>query len=310
MELHIFTEPQQGAHQQDLLAVARLSERLGFAGFFRSDHVMTIGSPPNPPGPTDAWVSLGEVAGATSRIRLGTLMTAATFRLPGVLAVAVAQVDQMSQGRVDFGFGAGWYEAEHRAYGIPFPSLRERMDRFDEQLQVITGLWATPEGGTFDFQGRYYRLEACPALPRPVQRPGPPVLMGGMGHSRTPRLAARFATEFNCAFVPLAAAAAQFERVKSACAAAGRDPASMRFSVALTLCCGQTEPEFQRRAKAIRREPEELRRIGLGGLVDEVIDRLGEVRELGCERAYLQVLDLHDLEHLELIAERVLPGAA
>ena len=309
MELHIFTEPQQGAHQQDLLAVAQLAERLGFAGFFRSDHVMTIGGPPRPPGPTDSWVSLGEVAAMTSRIRIGTLMTAATFRLPGPLAIAVAQVDQMSGGRVDFGFGAGWYEAEHLAYGIPFPSLRERMDRFEEQLQVITGLWATSERATFDFQGRYYQLAGCPALPRPTQRPGPPVLMGGMGHSRTPQLAARFATEFNCAFVPLPEAAIQFERVKGACAKASRDPASMRFSVALTLCCGQTEAEFQRRAQAIGRDPGELRRTGLGGLVEEVIHRLGEVRKLGCERVYLQVLDLHDPEQLELMAERVLPFA-
>ena len=145
MELRIFTEPQQGATYDDLLAVARRAEELGFDAFFRSDHYLTMGGD-GLPGPTDAWVTLAGLARETSRIRLGTLVTSATFRLPGPLAISVAQVDQMSGGRVELGLGAGWFEDEHTAYGIPFPPLGERFDRLEEQLAIITGLWSTPAG--------------------------------------------------------------------------------------------------------------------------------------------------------------------
>jgi F420-dependent oxidoreductase-like protein len=312
MELHIFTEPQQGALQEDLVEVARLAEELGFAGFFRSDHVLAISDDGGTrgPGPTESWVSLGHLAGVTSKIRLGTLMTSATFRHPGMLAIAVAQVDQMSAGRVDFGFGAGWYEAEHLAYGIPFPAVKERMDRFEEQLAMITGMWAVPEGQTFDFHGDYYSLQGNPVLPRPLQRPFPPILIGGQGPRRTPELAARYASEFNCAFVPIEAVAAQFERVRAACTRSDRDPDGMRFSIALTVCCGETEERFRARAAAIGRKPSELRQDQLGGLPRDLVERLGRFRELGCSRAYLQVLDLGDLDHLRLLAAEVLPAVA
>lgn len=145
MRLRIFTEPQQGASYETLLAVAKASEDLGFDGFFRSDHYLKMGNVSGLPGPTDAWITLAGLARETSRIRLGTLMTAATFRLPGPLAISVAQVDQMSGGRVEFGFGAGWFEAEHTAYGIPFPAgINERFDRFEEQLAIITGCGLRP----------------------------------------------------------------------------------------------------------------------------------------------------------------------
>ena len=181
-----------GATYDDLLAVARRTEETGFDAFFRSDHYLTMGGD-GLPGPTDAWVTLAGLARETSRIRLGTLMTAATFRLPGPLAISVAQVDQMSGGRVELGIGAGWFEAEHTAYGIPFPSLGERFDRYEEQLAVITGLWGTPPGETFDFDGQHYRLSDSPALPKPVQDGGIPIIVGGAGKKRTPRLAARYA---------------------------------------------------------------------------------------------------------------------
>ncbi|WP_447646153.1 LLM class flavin-dependent oxidoreductase [Nocardioides zeae] len=145
MDLRIFTEPQQGATYDDLLAVAQETERLGFDAFFRSDHYLHM-SGDGLPGPTDAWTTLAGLARETSTIRLGTLMTSATFRHPGVLAIQVAQVDQMSGGRVELGLGAGWFEGEHAAYGIPFPDTRERFDRYAEQLEIVTGLWATPEG--------------------------------------------------------------------------------------------------------------------------------------------------------------------
>ena len=186
MQLRIFTEPQQGATYDDLLAVARRAEEAGFDAFFRSDHYLAMGGD-GLPGPTDAWVTLAGLARETSRIRLGTLMTAATFRLPGPLAISVAQVDQMSGGRVELGIGSGWFEAEHAAYGIPFPELGERFDRYEEQLAVVTGLWSTPSGKTFDFAGEHYRLADSPALPKPVQDGGIPILVGGRGRRRTPR---------------------------------------------------------------------------------------------------------------------------
>ena len=200
MKLRIFTEPQQGASYQTLRSVALAAEELGFDAFFRSDHYLKMGSVSGLPGPTDAWATLAALAVETSRIRLGTLVTPATFRLPGPLAITVAQVDQMSGGRIELGLGAGWYEAEHTAYGIPFPPLGERFDILTEQLEIITGLWDTADGETFSFSGAHYQLSDSPALPKPAQRPRPPVILGGAGARRTPRLAARFADEFNLGF--------------------------------------------------------------------------------------------------------------
>jgi F420-dependent oxidoreductase-like protein len=307
MKLRIFTEPQQGADYQTLRAVARAAEELGFDAFFRSDHYLKTGQVSGLPGPTDAWITLAGLALETSRIRLGTLMSPATFRLPGPLAICVAQVDQMSGGRIEFGIGTGWFDAEHRAYGIPFPSLGERFDRLEEQLAVITGLWGTEEGQAFSFEGKHYQLADSPALPKPAQRPRPPVLLGGAGARRTPRLAARFADEFNVPFQTLRDSADAFARVREACEAAGRYPASMTYSVAHTVCCGKDEAEFRRRAEAIGWKPEDFRERGVGGTPGEVAARLAEFAEIGAERVYLQVLDLHDLDHLELIASEVLP---
>jgi F420-dependent oxidoreductase-like protein len=307
MQLRIFTEPQEGASYGTLLSVARAAEELGFDAFFRSDHYLAM-TGPGLPGPTDAWITLAGLARETSRIRLGTLMSPGTFRLPGPLAITVAQVDQMSGGRVELGLGTGWFDAEHTAYGIPFPPLAERFGRLGEQLEIITGLWGTAEGSTFSFSGTYYTITGSPALPKPVQRPRPPVLIGGGGQRRTPRLAARFADEYNIAFATVADSAAAFGRVRDACQEAGRDPGSLVYSVAHTVCCGQDEAELARRAAAIGQEPDDLRRSGgLAGSPAQVIDRLGEFAAAGATRAYLQVLDLHDLGHLELIAASVLP---
>jgi F420-dependent oxidoreductase-like protein len=307
MRLRIFTEPQLGASYDALLRVAKATEDGGFDAFFRSDHFLGMGRGDHRPGPTDAWLTLAALARETSRIRLGTLLTCATFRLPGLLAVQVAQVDQMSDGRVELGLGAGWFEAEHRAYGVPFPETRERFDRLAEQLAIVSGMWATPEGGTFDFEGRHYALRDCPALPRPVQRPRPPLIVGGHGKRRTPELAARHADEFNIAFAPLDDVRAQFDRVRAACEAAGRDPSSLRYSAALILCCGRTEEEVQRRAEAVGQPADHLRATQLGGTVAEVVDTLGRYAEIGAGRVYLQTLDLDDLDHLELVASEVVP---
>ena len=255
MKFRIFTEPQQGADYQTLRDVALATEELGFDAFFRSDHYLKMGGVSGLPGPTDSWATLAGLAIETSRIRLGTLVTAATFRLPGPLAITVAQVDQMSGGRVELGLGAGWFEAEHAAYGIPFPPLGERFERLEEQLTIITGLWGTADGEMFSFNGAHYRVSDSPGLPKPAQRPRPPVLLGGGGARRTPRLAARFAGEFNMPFHSVADSAAGFARVREACEAAGRNPASLTYSVAQTVCCGKDEAEFRRRAAAIGRAP-------------------------------------------------------
>jgi F420-dependent oxidoreductase-like protein len=315
MELRIFTEPHQGASYDDLLAVARAAEALGFAGFFRSDHYLhdstfSATRPGGWPGPSDAWITLAGLARDTKQIRLGTLVTSATFRLPGPLAVAVAGVDQMSGGRVELGIGTGWFEAEHHAYGIPFPDTAERFGRFTEQLEIITGLWRTVPGELFSYAGKYYELHNSPALPKPAQRPHPPLIIGGTGPRRTPALAARFAAEYNITYRDLATAAAQFARVRQACAAQGRDPASMLLSAGLRLCCGRTEQEVQRRAAAQGGTAERFRRGGLAGTPAEVTDILAGFAAAGAARAYLSVLDLSDLDQLELVAAEVLPAVA
>ncbi len=307
VDFRIFTEPQQGADYDQLRAVATATEDLGFDAFFRSDHFLAMGDADGLPGPTDAWVTLAGLARDTSSIRLGTLVTSATFRLPGPLAVSVAQVDQMSGGRVELGLGAGWFEEEHLAYGIPFPSLGERFDRLEESLEIITGLWQTPVGERFDHHGAHYTVKNSPALPKPTQSPRPPIIIGGMGRTRTPALAARFADEFNIPFQSLDTVAAQFDTVRSACAAAGRDADDLTYSVALVLCCGRSEDELSRRAQAIGRDVAELRANGAAGTPDEVVETISRFRDIGVSRVYLQVLDLADLDHLELVAKEVVP---
>jgi F420-dependent oxidoreductase-like protein len=309
MQLRIFTEPQQGASYDTLLRVARAAEDLGFDAFFRSDHYLKMGGVSGLPGPTDAWITLAGLARDTSRIRLGTLMSPATFRYPGPLAISVAEVDQMSGGRVEFGFGTGWFEAEHAAYGIPFPPLGERFEWFGEQLAIITGLWETPPGETFSFAGTHYTLTDSPALPKPVQQPRPPVLIGGGGAKRTPRLAARYADEFNLAFRSLDDTKTSFGWVRDACEAADRDPAAMTYSAAQVVCCGRTPDELKGRAASIGREVDELREHGLAGTPAEIAAKIAEFSGVGASRMYLQVLDLDDLDHLEVLAE-LIPAVA
>ncbi len=309
--LRIFIEPQFGSTYDDQLAVAREAEALGFDAFFRSDHYLTMGAGLGEPGPTDSWVTLGALARETQRIRLGTMVTAATFRHPGPLAISVAQVDAMSGGRVELGLGSGWYEQEHAAYGIPFPSLGERFERLEEQLAIVTGLWETPAGERFSYDGRHYQLGGSPALPKPVQTPRPPIIVGGWGKARTPRLAARYADEFNVPFAPKPEVfTGQVEAVRAACEAVGRDPASLVWSAAITVVCGEDEAAYARRAAAIGRDPAELRAGVAAGTVAEVTDRLGGFVEAGAQRLYLQVLDVHDLDHLRLLAAEVAPALA
>jgi F420-dependent oxidoreductase-like protein len=306
MRLCIFTEPQQGASYADQLRVAQRTEENGFDAFFRSDHYLSMGGTGRP-GPTDSWVTLAGLALQTSRIRLGTLVTSATFRLPAPLAVSVAQVDEMSGGRVEFGLGSGWFEAEHTAYGIPFPSVGERFDRYEEQLEIITGLWATPDGETFSYAGKHYQLTDSPALPKPVQSPRPPIIIGGSGKKRTPALAARFAAEYNVAFVKVPDAGRAFDRVRAACAEAGRAELPT-LSAAVVLCVGKTDADVRRRADAIGRDVDEMRENGgVVGTPDQAIERIREYQALGASRMFLQTLDLSDLDHLDVVAAEIAP---
>ncbi|MFF1816490.1 LLM class F420-dependent oxidoreductase [Kribbella sp. NPDC058245] len=307
MLLRIFTEPQQGAAYDEILAVARKTEENGFDAFFRSDHYLVMGDGDGLPGPTDAWITLAGLARETQRIKLGTLVSPVTFRNPGVLAISVAQVDQMSGGRAELGLGAGWFEAEHAAYGLEFPDTPGRFDLLEEQLEVITGLWDTPVGEKYEFSGEHYQLKDSPALPKPVQQPHPPIIVGGAGKKRTPELTAKYATEFNAGFKTIDDTKVLFERAQAACTAIGRAADSLVLSAAHRVVVGKDDVEVKRRAEAVGWSLDELKAHGVGGTPDQVVDQLGRFAELGSRHFYLQIMDLGDLDHLDLIASEVLP---
>lgn len=311
MQVCVFTEPHRGATFEAQLRFARHVEACGFDGFFRADHYQAMGGGDGLPGPTDAWITLGAIARETSRVRLGTLVSSATFRHPGPLAISVAQVDQMSGGRVELGIGAGWYQREHLSYGIPFPPVGERFDRLVEQIEILTGLWRTPTGSGFSYRGRYHTLDDAPGLPKPVQAGGPPVIVGGRGPRRTPRVAARYADEFNAAFPPVADVAQQFKRVAEAAeregrAAAGRPP--LRLSAGTVVACGRTGAQARARAAVLFEQDSALpQEDPVIGPPAKLVARIGELRGIGADRVYLRLTDLTDLDHLEVIAADVLP---
>ncbi|HVV75343.1 MAG TPA: TIGR03560 family F420-dependent LLM class oxidoreductase [Mycobacteriales bacterium] len=305
----VFTEPQQGASYEQLLAVARTAEASGYGAFFRSDHILKMGSVSGLPGVTDAWTTLAGLARDTSTIRLGTLVTPVTFRHLGDFAVIAAQVDQMSNGRVDVGLGAGWYGAEHDAFGVPFPDVPTRYDLLEDQLAILAGAWSASSGATFDYEGRTVSVHIPADTIRPAQSPRPPIVLGGQGGPKSSRLAATYAAEYNTPFVPVDRMTSTHDKIRAACESAGRDPGSMVYSVALVLCCGESEDEVVRRAAVIGRDVDELRENGLAGTPQEVLDKIATYAEAGAERFYLQVLDVSDLDHLRLVAEQVMPHA-
>ncbi|GAB3402488.1 LLM class F420-dependent oxidoreductase [Schumannella luteola] len=304
MDARIFIEPQQGADYATQLACAQTAERLGFDGFFRSDHYLAMPGQDGLPGPTDSWITLAGLARETSSIRLGTLVSAATFRAPGPMAITVAQVDEMSGGRVELGLGTGWFREEHEAYGLPFPD--DRFARFEEQLQIITGLWSTPVGERFSYAGEHWTLSDSPALPKPTQNPVP-IIIGGGGKARTPRLAAEYASEFNIGFQPEAVIADRFAAVRRAAEKIDRDPDSLVYSVALATIVGTDERDYARRVESRGLDPVAFRENTVSGTVAEALEKIARIRELGATRIYLQTRLAQDLDLVELLGAEVLP---
>lgn len=306
VDLRIFTEPQLGTTYDQLRRHALVAEQAGFSGWFTSDHLLTMGGAGPEPGPTDAWTTLAGLARDTTTIRLGTLVTPATFRWPGHFAVQLAQVDQMSDGRIEVGIGSGWYRDEHTAMGIPFPDTGDRVDARDEYVEILHGLWSTPEGEQFSHDGDRFQLVDNHALPRAAQDPHPPLIIGGSGRERTPRIAARFADEYNGVFFEPDEFAEMRSVVAAACEDEGRDPGDLVWSNAQRCVVGVDDADFVRRAEAIGNDPDELRDSGVCGTPDEARARLDALAEAGCERVYLQTIDVTDLAHLELLATELL----
>jgi len=237
------------------------------------------------------------------------MLSPATFRLPAQLAVIVAQVDVMSGGRVELGLGAGWFEEEHREFGIPFPpSTSERFERLEEQLQIITGMWATTDQDRFSFSGKHYQVTNNAGLPKPGQVPRPPIIVGGKGTRRTPEIAARFADECNVSFASVAHCAKVFQALDAACVRVGRDPSTVRRSAVQVVCAGRNDQEISRRAAAIGHGiGDEFAQDGAVGTAAEVAQKLMSYGKAGVTTMYLQILDLADIDHIRFIAEEVAP---
>lgn len=280
-ELAILLEPRHGASYEQILAIARAAEESGLDGFFRSDHY--LGVDPNDPDyrPTDSWMTLAGLARETSRIQLGTLTTCGTFRLPGPLAVAVGTVNSMSGGRIELGLGAGWYEEEHTQFGVPFPALRERFERLEEQLELLTGLWGTPAGDGFSHHGQHWQIDCNVAFPG--RWPVPRLIVGGMGPRRTPRLAARFADEFNAAFAPLQQARERYALVRGLADEQGREQATLKTSIVIPrVCVGETKAEVARRVEVLGPPVGEIPDQGMAGSPEQIAEQAGR---LGCRRS-------------------------
>ena len=313
----VMLEGQEGGTYEEILAVAGQSEDLGFGGLFRSDHWLPIMSRPTTDA-TDAWATLAGLARDTARIRLGTMVSPMTFRHPSELAKVAATVDRMSAGRIEVGFGTGWYEAEHRAYGILFPPLSERFERLEEALELCTAVWSD---GPATFAGRYYRLEDAPGMPKPSQRPRPPIIVGGKGPRRTPELAARFADEFNSFGGDAAEWGARRQNVVDACERIGRDPRTLRYSWTGPTVVGTDHDDLERRVARRMAHvgadgsptawiAEQRSRGMLVGTVEQVSEQVGALRGVGCSRWFLQVVPLGDVEMLEIVAREVAPRSS
>jgi F420-dependent oxidoreductase-like protein len=299
MRFAVMIEGQEDVTWEDWLALAEACERLGFDALFRSDHYLSVmGDPAR--GALDAWATVCGLAAVTSTVRLGTLVSPATFRHPSVLAKMVVTADHISGGRVELGIGAGWNEREHRAFGFEFPSMRTRMDRLAEQVEIVHRSWTEER---FSFQGEHWTIEDLDALPKPVQSPHPTLLMGGAAGPRAAALAARWADEYNVVMASPEEAAQSRERLRAACEQAGRDPATLRFSLMHPFAVGENEA-------AVAAQRDRLDAGRLTGTPHQIVERLREYADVGVERVMLQHLLHRDTEALELLAAEVLPALA
>jgi F420-dependent oxidoreductase-like protein len=302
LRLRVLLEPHHGATYEQILALARAAEEGGFDAFFRSDHYLGIDADDTTYQPTDSWTTLAGLAVQTSRVRIGTLVNASTFRLPGQLAVEVATVDQMSGGRAELGIGAAWYEREHQYFGIPFPSLGERFDRLEEQLAILTGLWDTKPGERFSFDGKFFQLQDCASIPRPAVRPK--IIIGGAGVKRTPTLAAKYADEFNGALgLDVRERYANFQRICQD--VVGRDPAQVRLSATLPVCIGSSPEDLQRRKDSLGAPGARLLAAGVTGTAGDVIAAIENLAAQGADTVYFHVYGPGDVEHIRLLGAQV-----
>ena len=313
MQLCLMIEGQEGVSWPQWVALAQACEAHGIGTLLRSDHYTSHLERTPVPGALDAWGTLCALAAVTTTLRLGTMVSPATFRHPSELAKLVTTADHISGGRVELGLGAGWQEREHAAYGFPFPPLRTRMDLLDEQLQVVLGNWSA---GPFSFAGEHYSLDTLLARPRPVQQPHPPLIMGGAAGPRALRLAARYADEYNTIYPTLAQAREHRERLHAACERADREP--LPFSVMTTVLVGADEAELADRATRLEQHAELpsgslLREPPPGwivGTVDGVVRALGALRDAGVSRVMCQHLLHDDLDAVALLGDAVAPAVA
>jgi F420-dependent oxidoreductase-like protein len=318
MDVCLMVEGQEGVTWDQWVGLARACERYGFEGLFRSDHYLSFWHP-SEEGALDAWATISALAAVTERIRLGTMVSPVTFRHPAQLAKAVVTADHVSGGRVELGMGAGWFEREHAAFGFAFPPMGERMELLAEQVEIVHRLWGG-DGDEVTFAGAHYRLEACPALPRPLQRPHPPLIVGGGAGPRSAAIAARWADEYDLVYVDPAGAKDRVARVSAACEAIDRDPSSVRRSLLTKAIVGTDDDEVRRRVGALMARTNEsgdagaflddLRASHVAGTVEQVVERLDEYAAAGIQRVLLHQLVHDDLESVELIGREIVPAAA
>ena len=315
MQLCLMIEGQEGVSWSEWVSLAQACERHRIPALFRSDHYQNLDGQHPDRGSLDAWATVCGLAALTSRLRLGTLVSPATFRHPSNLAKLATSADHISGGRIELGLGAGWHEREHAAYGFPFPPAAERLDVLEEQLQIVLGNW---EERQFSFQGRHYQLDRLDAQPKPVQRPHPPLIIGGNAGPRSAALAARYADEYNTAFPTPEAVRARRQRIVEACSKVGRE--AIPFSIMTSLLVGADHPELRDRATRL------LERLGAGGdterflaeppggwlvgIVEQVAERLAALREAGVSRVMCQQLLHDDLDAVALLGEQLAPLVA
>jgi len=314
----LMIEGQEGVTWEQWLALAKACERGGFEALFRSDHYVSFGHP-SEWGALDAWATLCALAASTERIRLGTLVSPVTFRHPSQLAKSVVTADHASGGRIELGMGAGWFEGEHRAYGFPFPPVAERYSMLEEQVEIVHRL-LDRDPAPVTFEGAHYRLAACPSLPKPVQDPHPPLILGGDAGPRAARLAARWADEYNVNGVAPDEVRRGRDRLNVACESLGRDPSTLVLSLMTTTLIGSDEKDLEARvARLLARrgdtgDPASYL-AGLGperivGTPERVIEQLAAYAEAGVQRVMLQHLLHDDLDAVALIGERIIPQVA